>query len=67
MARSAKKAAPEKEQPAEETHFGFRQVPLGEKQGHVNEVFHSVAKKYDVMNDLMSAGLHRPWKSALVS
>lgn len=69
MARSARKAAhaAAPETPAEETHFGFRQVPLGEKQGHVNEVFHSVARKYDIMNDLMSAGLHRPWKGALVS
>lgn len=62
MATSAKKA-----EPVEETHFGFTQVPLGEKQGKVNEVFHSVAGKYDLMNDLMSAGLHRPWKNALVS
>lgn len=62
MAISAKKV-----EPVEETHFGFAQVPLGEKQGKVNEVFHSVAGKYDLMNDLMSAGLHRPWKNALVS
>ena len=55
------------EKGAEETHFGFASVPLHEKQGKVNEVFHSVARKYDLMNDLMSAGLHRLWKSALVS
>lgn len=48
------------------THFGFREVPLGDKQGMVNEVFHSVASRYDLMNDLMSAGLHRPWKNAMV-
>jgi demethylmenaquinone methyltransferase/2-methoxy-6-polyprenyl-1,4-benzoquinol methylase len=52
---------------AAETHFGYRTVPLQEKQGHVNEVFHSVARRYDVMNDLMSGGLHRLWKNALVS
>jgi demethylmenaquinone methyltransferase/2-methoxy-6-polyprenyl-1,4-benzoquinol methylase len=66
MARSAKKSAPAAA-PVEETHFGFQNVPLGEKQGKVNEVFHSVAQKYDIMNDLMSAGLHRPWKNALVA
>jgi demethylmenaquinone methyltransferase/2-methoxy-6-polyprenyl-1,4-benzoquinol methylase len=51
----------------EKTHFGFQSVPLDEKQGRVNEVFHSVASRYDLMNDLMSAGLHRVWKSALVT
>src|SRR6188474_3336133 len=50
-----------------ETHFGFRQVPLGDKQALVDDVFHSVAARYDLMNDLMSAGLHRAWKSALVT
>ncbi len=49
-----------------ETAFGFRQVDQGEKQPLVNEVFHNVAKRYDIMNDLMSAGLHRVWKSAFV-
>jgi demethylmenaquinone methyltransferase / 2-methoxy-6-polyprenyl-1,4-benzoquinol methylase len=49
------------------THFGFDEVPLGEKQERVNEVFHSVARRYDLMNDLMSAGLHRAWKDALVT
>jgi demethylmenaquinone methyltransferase/2-methoxy-6-polyprenyl-1,4-benzoquinol methylase len=44
------------------THFGFKQVPEGEKQAKVGEVFHSVAQKYDVMNDVMSAGMHRVWK-----
>jgi demethylmenaquinone methyltransferase/2-methoxy-6-polyprenyl-1,4-benzoquinol methylase len=47
--------------------FGFRQVPLGDKQGLVNDVFHSVARRYDLMNDLMSGGLHRAWKDALVT
>ncbi|MBV9077702.1 MAG: class I SAM-dependent methyltransferase, partial [Methylobacteriaceae bacterium] len=53
--------------PDDTTHFGFGTVPLGEKQGRVDEVFRSVARRYDVMNDLMSGGLHRLWKSALVS
>ncbi|MCB5174921.1 bifunctional demethylmenaquinone methyltransferase/2-methoxy-6-polyprenyl-1,4-benzoquinol methylase UbiE [Microvirga lenta] len=51
----------------EKTHFGFQSVPLTEKQGRVNEVFHSVAGRYDLMNDLMSAGLHRLWKNTLVT
>ena len=51
----------------EDTHFGQRTVPLGEKQGLVDDVFHSVARRYDLMNDLMSGGLHRVWKDALVS
>src|SRR5215212_11177338 len=49
------------------THFGYETVPLAEKQSRVNEVFHSVARRYDLMNDLMSAGLHRLWKEALVT
>lgn len=44
------------------THFGFKTVNESEKAQKVAEVFHSVAKKYDVMNDLMSGGLHRVWK-----
>ncbi|HSS29288.1 MAG TPA: bifunctional demethylmenaquinone methyltransferase/2-methoxy-6-polyprenyl-1,4-benzoquinol methylase UbiE [Usitatibacter sp.] len=44
------------------THFGYTQVPEGEKAGRVGEVFRSVAPSYDVMNDLMSLGLHRAWK-----
>jgi demethylmenaquinone methyltransferase / 2-methoxy-6-polyprenyl-1,4-benzoquinol methylase len=51
----------------DDTHFGRRTVPLDEKQGLVNEVFHKVAGRYDVMNDLMSFGLHRAWKDALVA
>lgn len=50
-----------------ETHFGYRTVPLAEKQSLVDDVFHKVARRYDIMNDLMSAGLHRAWKDALVS
>ena len=53
--------------PQEETHFGDQTVPLDEKQGLVDEVFHSVARRYDLMNDLMSGGLHRAWKDALVT
>ena len=50
-----------------QTDFGYRQVPLADKQGLVDDVFHSVARRYDLMNDLMSGGLHRAWKDALVS
>ena len=46
--------------------FGFREVPEAEKQGLVREVFSSVAARYDLMNDLMSAGIHRLWKDAMV-
>ena len=54
-------------QPDETTHFGFRDVPLGDKQTLVNDVFHSVANRYDLMNDLMSAGLHRVWKDLMIN
>ena len=53
--------------PDDTTHFGFRDVPLGDKQTLVNDVFHSVARRYDLMNDLMSGGMHRVWKSAMIS
>ena len=43
-------------------HFGFEEVPAGEKQARVDAVFESVAERYDLMNDLMSLGLHRGWK-----
>ena len=46
----------------ENTQFGFKTVAENEKQAKVGEVFHSVASKYDLMNDVMSAGLHRRWK-----
>ncbi|MBP1851464.1 bifunctional demethylmenaquinone methyltransferase/2-methoxy-6-polyprenyl-1,4-benzoquinol methylase UbiE [Rhizobium halophytocola] len=49
-----------------ETSYGFRNVSETEKQGMVNEVFHKVAKRYDIMNDVMSAGLHRVWKDAMI-
>src|SRR4051795_6296392 len=51
----------------DETHFGFRDVPLSDKQALVDDVFHKVARRYDLMNDLMSGGLHRAWKDALVT
>ncbi len=46
--------------------FGFREVPEDEKEALVREVFSSVAKRYDLMNDLMSGGIHRIWKDAMV-
>ncbi|NJD06143.1 MAG: bifunctional demethylmenaquinone methyltransferase/2-methoxy-6-polyprenyl-1,4-benzoquinol methylase UbiE [Methylococcaceae bacterium] len=46
----------------DKTHFGFRDVPVGEKANLVRNVFDSVADKYDLMNDLMSLGIHRIWK-----
>ena len=49
------------------THFGFRDVPVGEKQKLVGEVFSSVAGKYDLMNDAMSLGIHRVWKRYFVA
>jgi len=48
------------------THFGFETVPEGEKAGRVQGVFGSVASKYDVMNDVMSMGIHRIWKEAMM-
>jgi len=54
-------------QPDESTHFGFRDIPLGDKQTLVDSVFHSVAGRYDLMNDLMSAGLHRLWKDIMIN
>src|ERR1700732_3624171 len=53
--------------PDQTTHFGFRDVPLSDKQSLVNDVFHSVAQRYDLMNDLMSAGLHRVWKEVMIT
>jgi demethylmenaquinone methyltransferase / 2-methoxy-6-polyprenyl-1,4-benzoquinol methylase len=51
----------------ETTHFGDRTVPLEDKQDLVNAVFHGVADRYDLMNDLMSGGVHRLWKDAMVA
>jgi demethylmenaquinone methyltransferase / 2-methoxy-6-polyprenyl-1,4-benzoquinol methylase len=50
-----------------QTNFGSQQVPLADKQRLVDGVFDSVARRYDLMNDLMSGGLHRAWKDALVT
>jgi demethylmenaquinone methyltransferase/2-methoxy-6-polyprenyl-1,4-benzoquinol methylase len=61
MARDAQKPS------SGEADFGYRRVPLGDKQALVDDVFHSVARRYDLMNDLMSGGLHRAWKEALVT
>jgi demethylmenaquinone methyltransferase/2-methoxy-6-polyprenyl-1,4-benzoquinol methylase len=51
----------------DETDFGFQRIPGAEKAERVGKVFDSVAERYDVMNDLMSLGLHRLWKSFAVS
>jgi demethylmenaquinone methyltransferase/2-methoxy-6-polyprenyl-1,4-benzoquinol methylase len=51
----------------ESTDFGFRRVPLTDKQSLVDDVFGRVARRYDLMNDLMSGGLHRAWKDILVT
>jgi demethylmenaquinone methyltransferase/2-methoxy-6-polyprenyl-1,4-benzoquinol methylase len=48
------------------THFGFESIPETQKRGRVSAVFSSVSKNYDLMNDLMSAGLHRLWKKKAV-
>ncbi|BAW80011.1 ubiquinone/menaquinone biosynthesis methyltransferase [Candidatus Nitrosoglobus terrae] len=50
----------------ETTHFGFQEIPIEEKAHKVAEVFHSVASRYDLMNDLMSFGMHRLWKRFLI-
>ena len=52
--------------PAEEADFGYRRIPAAEKAGAVRGVFESVAGRYDLMNDLMSAGIHRLWKDRMV-
>lgn len=52
----------DKELSKETTHFGYQTVSTSEKAGKVADVFHSVAAKYDLMNDLMSMGIHRIWK-----
>jgi demethylmenaquinone methyltransferase/2-methoxy-6-polyprenyl-1,4-benzoquinol methylase len=52
---------------SETTDFGFRRVPRADKNGLVRQVFDSVAPRYDLMNDLMSLGVHRAWKRVLVT
>ncbi len=49
------------------THFGFEDIPVSEKSARVRDVFSSVASSYDLMNDLMSLGVHRAWKAAFVN
>jgi demethylmenaquinone methyltransferase/2-methoxy-6-polyprenyl-1,4-benzoquinol methylase len=51
----------------ETTHFGFEDVPVSDKSARVRDVFSSVARNYDMMNDLMSLGVHRAWKAAFVN
>jgi demethylmenaquinone methyltransferase/2-methoxy-6-polyprenyl-1,4-benzoquinol methylase len=53
--------------PGRDVDFGFRQVPLAEKKPMVRQVFESVAPKYDIMNDIMSLGIHRIWKRIFVT
>lgn len=48
------------------THFGFETIPSSEKAGRVRNLFGSVASKYDIMNDVMSGGVHRLWKEAMM-
>jgi len=55
------------DRPDQTTHFGFQDVALGDKQTLVNDVFHSVASRYDLMNDLMSGGMHRVWKDVMIN
>jgi demethylmenaquinone methyltransferase/2-methoxy-6-polyprenyl-1,4-benzoquinol methylase len=52
--------------PRQSASFGYRDVPASEKEGLVRRVFESVAPRYDLMNDLMSAGVHRLWKNAMI-
>jgi demethylmenaquinone methyltransferase/2-methoxy-6-polyprenyl-1,4-benzoquinol methylase len=60
-------STPPSPDPSTETSFGFRTVAENERQGLVNQVFSSVASRYDLMNDLMSGGLHRLWKAEFVT
>ena len=62
------RAMPETREPhgAGTTHFGFEDIPEAEKGARVRGVFESVAGRYDLMNDLMSAGVHRLWKGAMI-
>ncbi len=59
--------SPDRTQEPPQTSFGYRQVPLEARQDLVNSVFATVAERYDLMNDLMSGGLHRLWKDDLVA
>ena len=70
MTQSTPKTPPQMPQPDASsdrtTHFGFQTVAEGEKAGMVHGVFTRVANRYDIMNDLMSAGIHRLWKDAMM-
>ena len=57
---------PDDAPPGEQTHFGYRSVDIEQKAGLVRAVFDGVADQYDLMNDLMSAGVHRLWKSTMI-
>lgn len=56
-----------KKDPVDMTHFGYQEIPAHEKTQKVADVFHAVADKYDIMNDLMSGGTHRLWKRFAIS
>jgi demethylmenaquinone methyltransferase / 2-methoxy-6-polyprenyl-1,4-benzoquinol methylase len=57
---------PHREERGRTTHFGYQEVPEAEKTPRVRGVFESVASRYDLMNDLMSGGIHRLWKTAMI-
>lgn len=64
---TSKSASDVKDQaPEERASFGFESIPAAEKAGRVREVFEGVAERYDLMNDLMSGGIHRLWKAAFI-
>jgi demethylmenaquinone methyltransferase / 2-methoxy-6-polyprenyl-1,4-benzoquinol methylase len=63
---SSTQDSPAAQQQDNTTHFGFKNVRAEEKAGKVADVFHSVASKYDIMNDLMSLGIHRIWKKLTI-
>lgn len=67
MSEEKRQAKPSGATSADTTHFGFQQVKTAEKTAKVNNVFSSVADKYDLMNDAMSLGIHRLWKRGFVS
>ncbi|KAL4456911.1 hypothetical protein ABPG74_014549 [Tetrahymena malaccensis] len=54
-------------QTTQEANFGYKKVDINQKQSMVNQVFHSVADKYDIMNDILSLGIHRCWKEEFVN
>ena len=66
LSRVARLVRPFSSPPTETIDFGFKTVPRESKQSLVNEVFASVASSYDVMNDLMSLGVHRLWKDQFI-